>query len=359
MSSQYHASPSTSSPTSRRSRSRRRRRGPAAPLILLAIAAVLVILALLAAFLGPPPEAQGGVTQPSDTPAPSETASPAPTEAVSPSPSNTLPPTSNPSETAPAETGQGGSAEAIVPPTVPATPSDSAPSSDSAAPSGAYDFTQPAPETDPVDDSWFDDAVFLGDSRTDGLRLYGGIPGADFIQHTGITVFDIDTKDRIRIDGQTYTMMEALGLKQYGKVYVMLGINELGYFNDNAFATAYANMVDEIRAIQPDAVVYLQNLVSVNPDKCKANNQPYYVTNEQIAVYNGIIADIAAEKHAVLVDVNAALVDGSGILPAEGTTDGVHFTKDYYIKWYDYLKIHTVDPAIYWAGQTEAGQEGA
>ena len=326
-------------------RYRRRRRGPSGLMILLIAAAVFIVIVLIVSFLGQKPESRGGVTQPSDTPAPTET--------VSPSPSDTLPPTATPSETAPAETDQG-SGEAIVPPTIPATLSDSAaPSADS------YDFTQPAPETDAVDDSWFDDAVFLGDSRTDGLRLYGGVPGADFIQHTGITVFDVDTKDRIRIDGQTYTMMEALGLKQYGKVYVMLGINELGYFNDNAFATAYADMVDEIRAIQPDAVVYLQNLVSVNPDKCAANNQPYYVTNEQIAVYNDIIAEVAAEKHAVLVDVNAALVDETGILPAEGSTDGVHFTKDYYIKWYDYLKIHTVDPELYWAGQTEAGEEGA
>ena len=219
--------------------------------------------------------------------------------------------------------------------------------------------SQPAPETAPVDDSWFDDAVFLGDSRTDGLRLYGGIPGADFIQHTGVTVFEIGTKECIRIDGQKYTMMGALGLKQYGKVYVMLGVNELGYLDNNAFAEAYSQMVDDIRAIQPNAVIYLQNLVSVNPEKCKANNQPYYVTNEQIAVYNGIIENIATEKHAVLVDVNAALVDESGILPREGTTDGVHFTKDYYIKWYDYLKIHTVDPELYWAGQTAADQEGA
>ena len=223
----------------------------------------------------------------------------------------------------------------------------------------AYDFSQPAPETAAVDDSWFDDVVFMGDSRTDGLRLYGGIPGADFIESTGITVFDVGTKQSIRIDGQKYTMMQALGLKQYGKVYVMLGVNELGYFNDQAFADAYSQMVDDIRAIQPNAVIYLQNLVSVNPEKCKANNQPYYVTNEKIAVYNDIIADIAEEKHAVLVDVNAALVDETGILPGSGTTDGVHFTKDYYVKWYDYLKIHTVDPDLYWAGQTAVAEEGA
>ncbi|MEQ2443735.1 GDSL-type esterase/lipase family protein [Pseudoflavonifractor sp. CLA-AP-H29] len=352
MSSQYRTP--APSPTPRRPRRPRRRSGPSAPVILLTVAAVFVALVLLVVFLGPKPEAQGGVPPQSQTPAPSDTVSPAPTQKIQPTPSETIP---VPSETAPsASTSQPEPEEsdiAIVPPTIPAAPAEGS------ALSGSYDFTKPAPETAPVDDSWFDDAVFLGDSRTDGLRLYGGIPGADFIQHTGVTVFEIGTKECIRIDGQKYTMLEALALKQYGKVYIMLGVNELGYFNDNSFAKAYADMVDQVRAIQPNAVIYLQNLVSVNPEKCKANNQPYYVTNEQIAVYNGIIENIATEKHAVLVDVNAALVDESGILPREGTTDGVHFTKDYYIKWYDYLKIHTVDPELYWAGQTAADQEGA
>lgn len=343
MSSEYRTS-AHSRPRSSRRRYRRRR-GPSGPVILLVAAAVIVVIVLLVMFLGQKPEAQGGVTQPSDTPAPSES--------VIPSPSETLQPTPSPSETAPGSAGQEDGGAPVAPPTESAAPSDSA------APSGSYDFTQPAPETAAVDDSWFDDVVFMGDSRTDGLRLYGGIPGADFIQSTGITVFDVGTKQSIRIDGQKYTMMQALGLKQYGKVYVMLGVNELGYFNDQAFADAYSQMVDDIRAIQPNAVIYLQNLVSVNPEKCKANKQPYYVTNEKIAVYNDIIADIAEEKHAVLVDVNAALVDETGILPAEGTTDGVHFTKDYYVKWYDYLKIHTVDPDLYWAGQTAVTEEGA
>ncbi len=219
-------------------------------------------------------------------------------------------------------------------------------------PTPVYDFTQPVPQAEPVGDDYFADAVFVGDSRTDGLRLFGGIPETTFIQHSGITVFEVGTRSAIRIDGQKYTVLEALALKQYKKVYLMLGVNELGYYNDEGFRTEYTGLVDKIRELQPNAVIYLQNLVSINPDKAKANNQPYYVTNEQIAVYNDIIAGIAADRHALLVDVNAALVGEDGILPREGTTDGVHFSKDYYKLWYEYLKSHTVDADLYWAGQT-------
>lgn len=216
----------------------------------------------------------------------------------------------------------------------------------------SYDFSLAVPEREAVGADYFSDAVFIGDSRTDGLKLFGGVEGADFIEHTGITVFEVGRKKAIRIDGEKYTVLEALAMKQYGKVYVMLGVNELGYYDDDGFAREYAGFVDQIRALQPGALLYLQNLVAIHPEKAKANKQPDYVTNEQIAVYNGIIAAIAAEKRAVLVDVNAALVDEDGILPREGTTDGVHFTKDYCVKWYDYLKSHTVDTEAYQAGQT-------
>lgn len=239
----------------------------------------------------------------------------------------------------------------VVTPTPPPTPTPTP--EPTPEPTPVYDFTQPVPQGEPVGDDYFADAVFVGDSRTDGLRLFGGIPETAFIQSSGITVFEVgDQRKGVRIDGEKRSFLEALALKQYGKVYLMLGVNELGYFDDPAFEKEYAGFVDKVRALQPDAVIYLQNLVSINPDKAKANDQPYYITNEQIAIYNDIIAHIATDKQAVLVDVNAALVGEDGILPREGTTDGVHFSKDYYKKWYEYLKCHTVDADLYWAGQT-------
>ena len=243
--------------------------------------------------------------------------------------------------------------ETATPPPSP-TPTPTPTPSPAAAP---YDFTQIAPEGVDMGQAYCADAVFIGDSRTDGLKLYGGIEVADFIEHTGITIFDVGTKKVIRIDGEKYTVLEALAMKQYGKVYLMLGVNELGYHNDAGFAQAYADLVDQIRALQPNAILYIQNLVAIHPEKAKANNQPSYVTNEHIAVYNDLITKLAAEKKAVLVDVNAALVGEDGVLPREGTTDGVHFTKDYCVKWYTYLRTHTVEAERYWAGQSAEGKE--
>lgn len=207
-----------------------------------------------------------------------------------------------------------------------------------------YDYTTPVAESAAVDDAWFADAVFIGDSRTDGLRLYSGITGVDFLCYKGLTVFEV-MKDKpviLTSDGKE-GVLQALAEKEYAKVYLCLGLNELGYNNDQDFADAYAAMVDRVKEIQPEADVYIQTLIPVNAEVCKKSRQPYYVTNEKIAVYNGILETIAAEKEVYRVDVREALSDENGELPADAGFDGVHLYRGGYEIWYEYLKTHTVE----------------
>lgn len=230
------------------------------------------------------------------------------------------------------------------------------------APAAAYDFSLPAPETLPVDDDYFSDAVFLGDSRSDGLRLYSGIRGADFLAYKSLMVFQVTGTggvDRKVIpmngNGEKATVLDALDKKQYGKVYIMFGVNELGYRDDEGFHDAFVLLVDEVRQRQPDAVIYIQSLVPVNPEKAHKTNPADWLNNDKIAAYNDILRQVAEETHVVYVDVQESLVDDTGTLPAEGTTDGIHFTKTWYKTWYEYLKTHTVEKASYDRGELAVG----
>ncbi|WP_417094251.1 GDSL-type esterase/lipase family protein [Intestinimonas timonensis] len=228
----------------------------------------------------------------------------------------------------------------------------------------AFDFTQPAPETAAVEDDWFSDAVFIGDSRTDGLRLYSGIRGADFLAYKSLMIFHVvgnDKVDRKAVPlngvGDKKTVLEWLDEKQYAKVYLMFGVNELGYGDDAAFTDAFSRTVDEIRARQPEAVVYIQSLVPIEPEKAYKTNPAAWLNNDNVARYNELLRQVCADKGVVYVDVASALVNDAGNLPPEGTTDGIHFTRSWYEKWYAYLKTHTVDPAEYAAGQPVAETE--
>ena len=209
-----------------------------------------------------------------------------------------------------------------------------------------YDYSMPVAESEAVDEGWFADAVLIGDSRTDGMRLYSGIRGVDILCHKGLTVFEVmEDKPVIQTAGGKTGVLQALAEKQYAKVYISLGVNELGYYDDPGFADTYAAMVDRIRQLQPDADIYLQTLIPVNTQKCKETKQPYYVTNKQVAIYNEIIRNLAVEKQTYLLEVGEIFVDESGELFYDASFDGVHFYKDGYVRWYDYLKTHTVKEA--------------
>ncbi len=207
-----------------------------------------------------------------------------------------------------------------------------------------YNYAEPVAEREPVDEAWFADAVFIGDSRTDGLRLYSGIRGVDFICYKGLTVFEVmNDKSVIQSGEEKIGVLQALAQKPYAKVYISLGVNELGYNHDAEFADTYRALVDKVRELQPDADIYLQSLIPVSTEKCAQTNQPYYVTNAQIAVYNEIIETVAAEKEVYYLNVKEAMVDETGELPVDASSDGIHFYRGGYVTWYEYLKTHTVE----------------
>ncbi len=223
------------------------------------------------------------------------------------------------------------------------------------SPAAVFDFTQPVPQSEPVEMDYFSDALFIGDSRTDGLQIYSGIKGATFYCYKGLNIFDMSKRQVVEMNGGKYTVVEALEKgPQYKKIYISLGVNELGYPGTDSFYKAFKSFLEEVKSAQPDAIIYLQNLVPVNPEICTQKKQPSYVNNDRVADFNGVFPKLAEECQVALVDVKTALSDENGILPAEATVDGVHFTKAWYQKWLEYLMCHTVTPEAYQAGQTAA-----
>lgn len=206
-----------------------------------------------------------------------------------------------------------------------------------------YDFSQPVPESEAVDNSYFADAAFVGDSRTDGLLIYSGVGCGENLTSNGLSIFKLAEKKAIKRDGVSYTLLEALDLKEYGKVYLSLGVNELGIYNDEGFYQAYCAAIDAIRASQPNAVIYIQGLIPLNEEVVKSKGGKDYLRNDHLLIYNDLMKKAAQEKQVVFLDLNPYFADETGSLPAEATGDGVHLKGAYYKQWLEYLKCHTVE----------------
>ncbi len=205
-----------------------------------------------------------------------------------------------------------------------------------------YDFSQPVPESEAVDNSYFEDAAFIGDSRTDGFLVYSGIGCGENLTSNGLSIFKLAEKKAITIDGNQYTLLEALALKQYGKVYLSLGINELGYYDDQGFYDSYCQAIDLIRECQPNAVIYLQGLIPLNEDVIAETGGASYLKNDHLLVYNDLMKKAAEEKQVAFLDLNPVFADENGQLPRDASADGVHLRKAYCQQWLEYLQTHTV-----------------
>ena len=182
-----------------------------------------------------------------------------------------------------------------------------------------------------VDESYFADALFIGDSRTDGLSLYCPVGEAKHYSAACMTIFDV--MDSTETFYGYYGLRALLQNMQFGKVYIMLGINECGYPNES-FMRAFRNAVEEIRRYQPNAIIYLQSILYVTQQH--AIEIPIF-ESDIIKEKNDLIKELANGTDIFYLEVNDALNDGTDHLPSEYTGDGVHLKASYYHLWKDYL----------------------
>ncbi len=194
-----------------------------------------------------------------------------------------------------------------------------------------------------VDETYFQDALFIGDSRTVGLRDYGRFEtGPTFYASKGLTIFQLLTAEIVEQEGQRkkITVEEALEQKQFQKIYLMVGINELGTGDAEKFEQAYREVVERIRELQPDAIIYIQSILKVTRER---SEQGDYINNEGVIARNEAIQTIADGQTIFYLDVNEAVCDESGCLNPEYSGDGVHITAKYIYLWKDYLMSHAIE----------------
>ena len=193
------------------------------------------------------------------------------------------------------------------------------------------------PESADIAD-YFTDAVFIGNSLTVGLSMNCGKPLATFYASTGLNVNTVWDSATIALDNGSYgTVFDALAQKQFSRVYVMFGINEVGWPYWDVFRTNYAKVVDKIKELQPGAKIYIESILPVSS---KAVETDPVFTTDKIDGLNEYVKNVAADTGTTYLDVNSALRQADGSLPEEASTDGIHLMKDYCMNWLKYLADH-------------------
>ena len=218
---------------------------------------------------------------------------------------------------------------------------------------------EPKPEKKPaaasgerVGASWFDDAVFVGDSVTLKLSYYaedyGALGKAEFLcaGSLGYTngLWDLNAPDNVHpfYNGVKYTIPE--GLKAIGakKIFIMLGMNDIGCYGVDGSLESMKTMTSKIEEKCPDADIYVE---SVTP--MLENMQLTGLNNRTIAEFDEKVKAVCAQRGYKYMDVASAVDDGNGNLVysycGDPTAMGLHFSDAGCDQWVEYLKCHVND----------------
>ena len=194
-----------------------------------------------------------------------------------------------------------------------------------------------------VDLSYFSDAAFLGDSLTVGFSDYSiNLGGALICGYTGVGPDAIVNRSAVKssVRGQEVAL-DVLAAARPKKLYLLLGTNTLTTLGaSDRFLAYYGQMLDLLRqALGDDCVIYVQSIPPVRPEA--AAEKPG-LASDVLRSVNEQLAQLAAQKGCVYLDLWEAMADGEGNLKEVlAAPDGVHFSAgNGYGAWVTYLRNH-------------------
>lgn len=192
----------------------------------------------------------------------------------------------------------------------------------------------PEPPEGPVESDYFADAVFLGNSRTEGLALYSGLDTPVYLHSVGASVYSVLNHKTEETEEGKITLMDRLDQLEFAKLYIMLGVNELGWAEPEKYERYYGEILERVRENHPEARIALQSILPVSR---RQEAKKTYVNNSRIGEYNAVVEKLAEEWGCTYLDVAAAVADEEGFLPSEFTDDGVHMNIRGCKAWLEFL----------------------
>ncbi len=207
-------------------------------------------------------------------------------------------------------------------------------------------------QSDSVDDSYFSDAVFIGDSRMEGFRNASGITQGTFLTGVGLSINDMDKQIISTADGNI-SVYQGLSGRKYKRIYLMLGTNDLGFYpwdqgtNDlgfypwDQFQPTFEKAIRQFHALQPDAIIYICSVIYVEESKIAKGFE--YDNNQNVQTINQYILSTCEDLwYSYYLNLNEIFSDGNHELIPGASADGIHLEPEYCAQMLTYLKSHYI-----------------
>lgn len=260
--------------------------------------------------------------------------------------------TFTPTDTEPPATAQTTPASTAATTPAPTTPPQT---SSLVAGSVLLPVSAPATDTRGLSDSqifsFFDDAVFVGDSISLGWRNYvskvrksdslffGGSEGAQFLVSGSLgaanSLWPVNGESvHPSYQGEQMQLWQSIPLTGAKKVFIMFGLNDVGLYGVEKTIENFGTLFGKIKAAVPDVQFYVMSATYV-----KAGGERGKLNSANLRALNLALIDFCHANGYEFINIADPLADTDGNLKATYCSDGyVHQTSAAYDVWTALLK---------------------
>ena len=197
-------------------------------------------------------------------------------------------------------------------------------------------------ETERAGADYLQSLYFIGDSRTNALRLYD-IPADHIFAEDGLNHERALTERVVELEGQTLVSIpDAVKVALPEIMIVNFGINGISWWTEDEFIRLYGELVDALLESSPESILVIEAVMPVAYYYEQKPAADGGVTNEEIDEINRRLYQLAQEKGCYYLATNEVMKNAENDLKDEFTADGLHFTKAAYATILDYIETHAI-----------------
>lgn len=197
-----------------------------------------------------------------------------------------------------------------------------------------YDYSLPVPDSDRVAASYYDDALFVGDSRMGPLALYGSYENQEVYYIEGLFLNKIEIT---KLEDQD-TILDKINASQKHNLYLMFGLNEIGWEDYQVFIDQYSAFIQRLKQDKADMNIYVFLLYT--PDHTLTIDKQ--AINE--AVYNGniLLKKMCYDNQVYCLDMDPYFALNDHKIDETFAQDGIHLNAEGIKLFEEFIECHVV-----------------
>jgi len=216
------------------------------------------------------------------------------------------------------------------------------------------------PQSERVDDSYFDDVLLVGDSLSSGIPHYKVMPALEVVYRIGLSPITVAEDGYVFFpngkDKKGVKLTDFLAERNPRVLYLWLGLNGIEGNAASYILPYYHVMLNRLIEALPNTLIVL---LEVTPVTKEAVKKKAALTNKNVDAFNAGLFELAREHNIYILQIHDGLLGKDGTVAKKFTaSDGIHLSRAGYYEVVDYLYAHTLplDLAIWPDGGEDSGR---